>query len=155
MRRAHRDAHRWRQIGRAEVQIVRRVGAEAHGVSCGFKGIRFAAHMAPQPHREEKRGEFERPIVEKSVHNQERHLSLRPTTKVAVWGPTANCRPSPTTRIDKASRFPRVREGGRLAIGPQTATLVVGRKDSLSLYVLGLIAARKVPRVSRGREAAA
>ncbi len=69
MRGAHCDADSGRQIRRVETQIVQRLRAEAHGVCRGFEGIRLAAHMAPQPHREKKRREFERPIVEKSVHS--------------------------------------------------------------------------------------
>jgi len=58
-------------------------------------------------------------------------LASRPTTKVAVWGPLAKCRPMPTKRVYKVMQFSLVREGGRLAEGPRTATLVVGREAHL------------------------
>jgi len=49
-----------------------------------------------------------------------------PTTKVAVWGPPAKRPPTRTPLLFRYVAFPPVRAGGRLAGGPQTATLVVG-----------------------------
>jgi len=59
-------------------------------------------------------------------------LALVPTTKVAVWGPLAKRPPARTRHFCKAFQFSRVRAGGRLANGPQTATLVVGTKRGAS-----------------------
>jgi len=62
-------------------------------------------------------------------------LALRPTTKVAVWGPSAKRPPSWTRRSRDALRECRVHEGGRLAEGPQTATLVVGTLSFALFYL--------------------
>jgi len=54
----------------------------------------------------------------------------RPTTKVAVWGPSAKRPPARTRRNRCTLQEGGVRAGGRLAEGPQTATLVVGTRGT-------------------------
>jgi len=58
--------------------------------------------------------------------------AIYPTTEVAARKPSAECWPSPTAHVCKASLFFLVREGGRLTNGPQTAILIVGRQLPLS-----------------------